>query len=61
MKCPNRDCKQWKRCTIIDTPDKFEYAKRTRFICKDCGEVACFYCGDPSHHLCDGCKEARLE
>jgi len=61
IKCPHEDCKAWEECNLVDTQEKYRYAKETRFICKDCGAVSCFFCGDPVHKLCEACKEARLE
>ncbi len=59
MNCPNIGC------VCLDITEwndkKVEYAKKTKFICRDCGQVSCFYCGDWTRKLCEECKEARLD
>lgn len=60
LRCPHKDCPGWERCHLIDSVAKYEYAKNTRFRCRDCSRVSCFYCGDLIRQLCEDCKEKRL-
>jgi len=61
IKCPHQDCEVWEKCNIIKTEIQYEYAKKTRFRCVDCGKISCFYCGDLLYGLCDDCIEERMQ